>query len=485
MRAVDATKRFEATPARAGAGPLHRRGGGALHALPLRPRLEDARRAGAARAGGRGLGRPWADNHMPGPVFAPNLTPGSRDRPRRDPRRRRGARHPRGGEPRRARAVHDAVAELPRPLRRGRRVGGRLPAHAAAGEEGARDDGDRRARALVPEADGRAADRAGGREPRHGSGRARQAAGGGRPVRQTCHTPVDARHQPLPGMAFAGGQAFTIGGVRYLSANITPDPSGISHYNEELFIRTMRTGNVGGRRLAPIMPWSEIRKLTDDDLKALWAYLKTVTPVAHDVERTPVDLKDNPAIDDRTGHELPVRNERPTTTRRRRHHENPSRHRPRPRSGARRARPRRDSRRAGRSAPTPAGHAARLRGRRRRHRHRGLARGRARQAGRSRPAHARTCRCPRTGPITPTSAATPATPSASWRCSRAKAGRRRRSATARPAPGFSLVRGAIENHAAIEIVRRATCARSTSSSSRRSLADRAHDTGEAAYSRGP
>ena len=47
------------------------------------------------------------------------------------------------------------------------------------------------------------------------------------------------------------------------------------------------------------MPWSEIRKLTDDDLKALWAYLKTVTPVAHDVERTPVDLKDNPAIDDR------------------------------------------------------------------------------------------------------------------------------------------------------------------------------------------
>ena len=46
------------------------------------------------------------------------------------------------------------------------------------------------------------------------------------------------------------------------------------------------------------MPWSEIRKLTDGDLKALWAYLKTVKPVAHDVERTPVDLKDNPDIDD-------------------------------------------------------------------------------------------------------------------------------------------------------------------------------------------
>ena len=46
------------------------------------------------------------------------------------------------------------------------------------------------------------------------------------------------------------------------------------------------------------MPWSEIRKLSDEDLKALWAYLATVAPVAHEVERTPVDLKDNPAIDD-------------------------------------------------------------------------------------------------------------------------------------------------------------------------------------------
>jgi mono/diheme cytochrome c family protein len=116
---------------------------------------------------------------------------------------------------------------------------------------------------------------------------------------QRCHTPVDARHQPLAGMAFAGGQTFVIDGVRYRSANITPDPSGIAHYDEALFVRAMRTGNVGGRRLAPIMPWSDIGKLTDDDLRALWAFLKTVAPVAHDVERTPVDLKDNPELDDR------------------------------------------------------------------------------------------------------------------------------------------------------------------------------------------
>ena len=42
--------------------------------------------------------------------------------------------------------------------------------------------------------------------------------------------------------------------------------------------------------LAPIMPWADIGKLTDADLAALWAYLRTVAPVAHDVERTPVDV---------------------------------------------------------------------------------------------------------------------------------------------------------------------------------------------------
>ena len=85
-------------------------------------------------------------------------------------------------------------------------------------------------------------------------------------------------------MAFSGGQEFSIGGVHYRSANITPHASGIAHYDEALFIKTMRTGNIGGRRLSPVMPFAEVGKLTDADLKALWAYLKSLPPVAHDVE---------------------------------------------------------------------------------------------------------------------------------------------------------------------------------------------------------
>jgi mono/diheme cytochrome c family protein len=113
---------------------------------------------------------------------------------------------------------------------------------------------------------------------------------------QECHTPVNERHEPLPGLAWAGGQEFRgpFGLVR--SSNITPHASGLAHYNEELFLRTIRTGNIGGRRLNPLMPWHYHRHMTDDDLKALWAYLKTVPAVAHDVPREEVKLKDNPAI---------------------------------------------------------------------------------------------------------------------------------------------------------------------------------------------
>jgi hypothetical protein len=96
-----------------------------------------------------------------------------------------------------------------------------------------------------------------------------------------CHTPTDKTNRPLFGMDFAGGKQ--IDKFPALSANITPDATGISYYDEALFIRTMRTGHVGARPLNPPMPWWNFRKMTDDDLKAIWAYLSTVKPVHHRV----------------------------------------------------------------------------------------------------------------------------------------------------------------------------------------------------------
>ena len=70
------------------------------------------------------------------------------------------------------------------------------------------------------------------------------------------------------------------------SANITPDPSGISYYDEQLFLDVMHTGYVKARKLAPIMPWWDFRGMTDEDLKAIYAYLRTVPPIHHRVTNT-------------------------------------------------------------------------------------------------------------------------------------------------------------------------------------------------------
>jgi hypothetical protein len=70
------------------------------------------------------------------------------------------------------------------------------------------------------------------------------------------------------------------------SANITPDMSGISYYDETLFVKTLRTGHVGARPLNSIMPWGYFRNMSDDDLKAVFAYLRTLPPVKHSVDNT-------------------------------------------------------------------------------------------------------------------------------------------------------------------------------------------------------
>ena len=101
-----------------------------------------------------------------------------------------------------------------------------------------------------------------------------------------CHTPVDPTGAPLPGMAWAGGLNLAGPWGNVSSVNLTPDPSGIPHYTEDLFLKVIRHGNPGGRPLNPIMPWGYFRKMTDEDLKAIFAYLKTLEPVSHRIDNT-------------------------------------------------------------------------------------------------------------------------------------------------------------------------------------------------------
>jgi hypothetical protein len=101
-----------------------------------------------------------------------------------------------------------------------------------------------------------------------------------------CHNPVDQHHVPIAGLEFSGGQVLGAPWGTVASANLTPDPSGISYYDERTFITAMRTGIVGARQLNSIMPWSMLGNLTDEDLTAMFAYLKTLKPIPHRVDNT-------------------------------------------------------------------------------------------------------------------------------------------------------------------------------------------------------
>ena len=100
-----------------------------------------------------------------------------------------------------------------------------------------------------------------------------------------CHAAVE-RGQPIAGLDFAGGQVFSGAWGKTVSANITPDASGIAYYDEALFIQVLRTGYVKARKLDALMPVEQYKNLTDDDLKAIFAYLRTVKPVKHRVDNT-------------------------------------------------------------------------------------------------------------------------------------------------------------------------------------------------------
>ncbi len=74
-------------------------------------------------------------------------------------------------------------------------------------------------------------------------------------------------------------------GTSYTS-NLTPDSeTGSGVWNEELFIRILRTGKFmgAGRDILPPMPWQEYAKLTDADLKAIFTYLRSLKPVKNQV----------------------------------------------------------------------------------------------------------------------------------------------------------------------------------------------------------
>jgi len=64
------------------------------------------------------------------------------------------------------------------------------------------------------------------------------------------------------------------------ASNITPHADGLARWTEAGFLTALRTGRTpDGRQLRePYMPWPLYAQMTDDEIRALWAYLQTVEP---------------------------------------------------------------------------------------------------------------------------------------------------------------------------------------------------------------
>lgn len=91
-----------------------------------------------------------------------------------------------------------------------------------------------------------------------------------------CHT--DAKHG---GKRLSGGHALVTSFGTFYAPNITSDKeTGIGRWSEQDFIRALRLGmNPSGDHYYPSFPYPSYTQLTDDDVRALWAYLKAQPPV--------------------------------------------------------------------------------------------------------------------------------------------------------------------------------------------------------------
>ena len=96
-----------------------------------------------------------------------------------------------------------------------------------------------------------------------------------------CHTDGYLAGNPLPGRYLAGSSIGFGGpeGIVY-PPNLTPhEENGLGEWTDEEIVLAIRAGQrPDGRRLAPVMPWPNYASLTDEDARAIVAFLRTLPP---------------------------------------------------------------------------------------------------------------------------------------------------------------------------------------------------------------
>jgi hypothetical protein len=97
----------------------------------------------------------------------------------------------------------------------------------------------------------------------------------------------------IPEVAYSGGRSFPFpDGSVVTSSNITPDPeTGIGSWTEEMFVSRFKqyadSGYVNPKvnpgEFNSLMPWTMYAGMKEEDLKAIFAYLKTLKPMKNEV----------------------------------------------------------------------------------------------------------------------------------------------------------------------------------------------------------
>lgn len=108
-----------------------------------------------------------------------------------------------------------------------------------------------------------------------------------------CHTQVD-KGQIIQELAFGGGREFKFpDGSVVRSSNITPDNTGIKQWTKEQFIQRFKLFSsssdpalsTGPGEFNTIMPWTMYGQMTNEDLAAIYQYLRTINPIHNTVTR--------------------------------------------------------------------------------------------------------------------------------------------------------------------------------------------------------
>lgn len=109
-----------------------------------------------------------------------------------------------------------------------------------------------------------------------------------------CHSKLDPNGAVIPGTLFGGGQPLPLAnGGTVVSANLTPDvATGIGGWTEEQFVARFKMYaalspealTTLAKEKNTLMPWTQYAGMSNEDLSAIFAFLRTVKPIANKVD---------------------------------------------------------------------------------------------------------------------------------------------------------------------------------------------------------